>query len=123
MNLYQSFSIKPSVVSYAQCYFTIKKIESEGLSTTESIDVDCTGVGSSKQCDICHFYFFKNRNFNYQHYICDGCHDAALRAQAITDIKIIIIKRGTYRVISNISHEDSTRLLKSNDLDEKLGYL
>ena len=103
--------------------FYNKKTESEGLDTTESIDVYRTGVGSSKQCNICHFYFFKNRNFNYQHYICTGCHDAALCAQAITDIKIIIIKRGTYRVVSNISYEESTRLLKSNDLDEKLGYL
>ena len=64
--------------------FFNKITESEGLDTIEGIDIDRIGVGSSKQCDICHFYFFKNRNFNYQPYICDLCHDAALRAQ--TDI-------------------------------------
>ena len=44
--------------------------------------------------------------------------------KAITSIKkIITIKSNTYRVVNNISYENSTRLLKSNYLDEKLGYL
>ena len=103
--------------------FYDKITESEGLDTTEGINVIRTGAGSSKQCDFCHFCFFKNRNFNYQPYIWDGCYDATLRTQAITYIKIITIKSGTYRVASNISYEESTRLLESNDLDEKLGYL
>ena len=80
-------------------------------------------MGSSKQCDICHFYFFKNKNFNYQLYICDGCHDAALPAWAKTDMKRTMIKSSTYRVGSNISYEKSTCLLESNELDKKLGYL
>ena len=75
--------------------FYNKITESEGSDTAEVIDVDCTGLRSSKQCDICHFYFFKNRNFNYQSYICNGCHDAALPAKAITDSKIITIKNST----------------------------
>ena len=37
--------------------FYDKITESEGLDTTESTNVICTGAGSSKQCDLCHFYF------------------------------------------------------------------
>ena len=51
--------------------------ESQELDTTESIDVDHIGVGSFKQYGICHFFVFKNRNINYQPYICNVCHDAA----------------------------------------------
>ena len=111
------------VSSYMQCYLHNKITELEGLDTTEVTDVNHTGVGSSKQCDICHFYLFKNRNFNYQPYICYGCHDATLHAQAITNTKIITIKSGTYRVATYISYEKSTCLLKSTDLDKKPGYL
>ena len=93
--------------------------ESEGIDISESIDVIRTGVESSKWCDICHFYFFKNRNFNYQPHVCDNCHDAALRAQSITDLKIITIKKGTYRVVSNISYNEITGLLETSDLNEK----
>ena len=103
--------------------FYYKITESEGLDTTEGINVAPICVGSSKQCDICHFYFSKNRNFKYQSYICDGCHDAALCAQAITDIKTITIKCITHRVVSSIPHEESTHLFESNDLNENLGYL
>ena len=97
-----NFSDKAVCSELHTMLFCNKITESKRLDTTESIDVYCTGVGSSKQCDICHSYFFKNKNFNYQPYICDGCHDAALRAQAITEVKIITIKSGTYRVVSNI---------------------
>ena len=96
--------------------------ESEELDATEGIDVDHISVWSSELCN-CYFYFFQNINFNYELHICNGCHDAALHAQAITDIKIISIKSSTYRVVSNMSREESTRLLELYDLDEKLGYL
>ena len=46
-----------------------------------------------------------------------------LRADSLADLKIITIKSGVYRVVSNISYEEITRLLESNDLNEKLGYL
>ena len=117
------FSYKAICSKLHTMLFYNKITETEGLDITEGIDVDCTGVESSKQSEICHFYFFKIRNFNFQPYICDGCHDAVLRAQAITNIKIIAIKCSTYRVVSNISFEESTRLLKLNNLEEKLGYL
>ena len=69
--------------------FYSKIIESEGIDTTER-DVVCTNVESPKLCYICHFYFFKNRNFNYQPHVCDECHGAALRAQIS---KLLRLKR------------------------------
>ena len=93
------------------------------VTESEGVGVIRINVESSKQCHICHFYFFKDINFNHQPYACNGCHDASLHDQAITDIKIIAIKSGTYRVVSNISYEESTRLLESNNLIEKFGYL
>ena len=42
---------------------------------------------------------------------------------AQTDIKIIMIKSNTYRVVSNISYEESICLLKPNDLDETWLFL
>ena len=51
--------------------FYNKIIESEGLDTSEGTDVICTGMVSSKWCDFCPFYFFKNRNFNYQPRVCN----------------------------------------------------
>ena len=33
------------------------------ISESEGIDANHTGLGTSKECNICHFYFFKNRTF------------------------------------------------------------
>ena len=99
-----------------------KITESEGTDTVER-DVVHTNVESSKQCDICHFYFLKNRNFHYHPLASNECHGAALCAQSITDLKIITTKKGTFRVVSNISYSEIVRLLETSDLDEKFGYL
>ena len=102
--------------------FYSKMTKSEGIDTTER-DLVSTNVESSKQCDICHFYFFKNRNFNYQSHVCNQCHGGALCAKPITDLKIITTKKGTFRVVSNILFDEIVCLLETSDLDEKLGYL
>lgn len=50
----------------------------------------------------------------------NGCHDPSF--QSLTDLRIITIESGGCMVFSNISYEEINRLLKSNDLNEKLGY-
>lgn len=78
--------------------FYCKITESEGIDKSEGVDVVRDGgVFSYKQYDICHFYFFKNRNFNYELYVCNEWN-----AQSIADPKIDAIKKGTYRVFRNI---------------------
>ena len=59
---------------------------------SEGIDEPRTGLDISKECDICHFYFFRNRNFLYQPYVCNECHDISLRAITLADIKISLSK-------------------------------
>ena len=101
--------------------FYNKITQSEGLDTSGT-DVVHADLVSSKWCDFFYFYFFKNRNFHYQPHVCNGCHDASLCTQSLTDFKIITIKSSVYRVGSNISCEEITCLLKSKDLIGKLGY-
>ena len=90
---------------------------------SEGIDEQRTGLGISKECDICRFYFFKNRNFLYQPYVCNGCHDISLRAIKLTDIKIITVKGVHYRVVSNKTYDECYRLFESNSSTDKLGSL
>ena len=27
-----------------------------------------------KECMVCHYWFFKDKNFNFEELICNGCH-------------------------------------------------
>ena len=93
---------------------------------SEGIDEQRTGLDTSTECDICHFYFFKNRNFLYQPYgsaLCNGCHDISLRAISLTDIKIMLVTGVHYRVVSDKTYDECYRLLESSILRDKFGFL
>ena len=32
-------------------------------------------TNASKECDICHYQYFKDIGFKYELYLCNSCHD------------------------------------------------
>ena len=38
---------------------------------------DPTKINRSKECTICHYWFF-NHGFKFQSYVCNGCHDLTM---------------------------------------------
>ena len=47
-------------------------IEYKRIDIVEGIDVDKT-KNKSKECMLCHYWYFLNKDFSYGPYICDGC--------------------------------------------------
>ena len=47
--------------------------EYKWTNISEGIDVNKTNL--SKECDICHYWYFKDIGFKYKPYLCNGCHD------------------------------------------------
>ena len=47
-------------------------LEYDRINISEGIDIDKTN--KSKECNICHYWYFLN-NFNYEKYLCNDCHD------------------------------------------------
>ena len=94
-----------------------------GIDNSEGKDVVCNNcILSSKQCDICNLYFYKNRKFNYQSYVCHECHVATVRTKSLGEIKIVITKKGTCRTVTSIPYDRIVNLLETNDLNEETGY-
>ena len=48
-------------------------LECKRIDISEGIDVNKTNL--SKECDICHYWYFKDIGFKYEPYLCNGCHD------------------------------------------------
>ena len=49
-------------------------LEYDRIDISEGIDVDKSN-DKSKECDIYHYWYFLDKNFTYEQYLCDGCHD------------------------------------------------
>ena len=49
-------------------------LEYDRIDVSEGIDIKKCNE-TSRECSSCNFYYFLNKNFNYQMYLCDGCHD------------------------------------------------
>ena len=54
------------------------------INLSEEIDVDKTSA--SKECDICHYYYFLNYNFKSQSNVCNICHDLLKMSMNLRDI-------------------------------------
>ena len=49
-------------------------------------------------CDICNYWYFLNKNFSYELYLCNGYHDLMQKAINFNDVAIVSIKGNDYRI-------------------------
>ena len=71
-------------------------LEYDRIDILEGISLNKTNA--SKECDICHYWYFLDKNFNYEPYLCNGCHDLMQKAKNFNDIAIVSIKGSDYRI-------------------------
>ena len=64
-------------------------LEYDRIDISEEIGVDKTN--KSKKCDICHYWYFLDKKFNYEKYLCNGCHDLMQKAMSFNDAAIVSI--------------------------------
>ena len=94
----------------------------------DRIDVsEGTGVNkpsASKDCDICHYWYFLNYSFKFQPNVCNRCHDLLMMSMNLSDIAILNIKGSDYCcIISLISKNEAINLMQNADLTGKSGTL
>ena len=53
------------------------------VSVSEGIDINKNGSDISRSSYLCCFYFFKDKNFSYQPYVCDSCLELAWKVTKI----------------------------------------
>ena len=84
--------------------------------------IDLAKSNKSKECMICHYWFF-NHGFEFQDYACNDCHGLTMLWLNISDITIITVKNVDYRcIVHNISKSKVIDLLKNFGLENR-GYI
>ena len=89
------------------------------IDVSERVDVNKTS--ESKECDICHYWYFLNKDFKFQPNIVDSrCHDLLMMSMNLSDIAILNIKSVDYHcIISRISKNEAINVMQNANLTEK----
>ena len=74
----------------------MKMLEYDRIEFSEGIDVDKRN--KSKECMLCHYWYFLHKNFSYGPYLCDGCYNMTQKSIDSKNIDIVYFKRNAYRI-------------------------
>ena len=97
-------------------------LEYEKIGISEGIDVNKTS--ESNECDICHYWYFKDIGFKYEPYLYNGCHDLMEKAMSFNDVAIVYVKESAYRIHFGYMSKDDAISIKSNsNLVDKIGVI
>ena len=95
-----------------------KNVVLSKINVPEGIDINKSN--KSKECMICHYWYFLDLNYTYEPYVCNGCHDMSMMAYELENIAILNVKGVNYRcVIWNMTRNDVINWLKNSELDDK----
>ena len=71
-------------------------LEYDRIDISEEIDINKTN--GSKECDICHYWYFLDKGFKYEPNLCNGCHDLMQKDLNFNDVAIVSVKKINYRI-------------------------
>ena len=97
-------------------------LEYDRIDISEGIDTNKTS--KSKECDICYYWYFLDKNFTYESHLCNGCHDLMQKAIHFNDAATVSMKGNDYRIhFWYMSKDDATVLMTNSNLKDKKGIL
>ena len=93
-------------------------IQYERIDISEGIDLNI--ANASKECIICHYWYFLDIGYNYEPQVCNKCHDTSMMAYELENIAILNAKGVDYRcVLWSMTKNDAINRLNNSKLDDK----
>ena len=97
-------------------------LEYDRINVSEGIDVNKTD--KSKQCMLCHYWYFLDKSFSYGPYLCDGCYNIMQKSIDFKNIAIVHVKKSAYRIyFLYMSKRKAKNLMANSNLSNKKGVL
>ena len=101
---------------------TYKILEYERIDISEGIDISKTN--KSKECMLCHYWYFVDNNFSCGPYLCDGWYNITQKSVDFRNITIIHIKNSACRIyFTHLSKCEAKKLMNNSNLIDKKGIL
>ena len=96
----------------------IKMLQYEKIDVSEGIHTNKTSA--SKECMLCHYWYFKDFGFKFERYVCNKCHNVLMTAYKLENIAILSVKRIDFRcILWHISRDEAVNRLNDSVLEDE----
>ena len=92
-------------------------LEYEKINISDGINVDKSD--KSKECMLCHYWYFLDKNFSYGPCLCDGCYNMMQKCNKLKNIVIVHIKESVCRICFLYMSKREAKKLLTNLIDKK----
>ena len=79
-------------------------LQYEKIDVSEGIYINKTSA--SKECELCHYWFFKDVGFKFEEHVCNRYHDLLTMAHSLKNITILSAKGATSRCLLMVTSKN-----------------
>ena len=90
-------------------------LEYNKIDISEYIDID--KKNKPKECMLCHYWYFLDKNFSNGPYLCDSCYNIMQKSINFKNIAIVHVRESAYRIYFLM------KLMINSNLIDKKGIL
>ena len=99
-----------------------KMLGYEKIDISDEINVDKSD--KSKECMLCHYWYFLDTNFSYGPYLCDRCYNMMQKCNKLKNIAIVHVKENVYRIcFLFMSKREAKKIMTNASFIDKKGVL
>ena len=93
-------------------------LQNKKIDVSEAINVNKTNA--SKECLLCHYWYFKDIGFKFEKHVCNKCHDVLMTVYELKNIAILSVRGVDFRcILWGISRDDAVNRLNNYVLEDK----
>ena len=97
-------------------------LEYDRIDISKGIDIN--KANAAKECDNWHYWYFLDKNFNHEPYLCNGCHDLMQKAINFNDVANVSVKGNDYRIYFwYMRKNDAINIMNISNLNKKTGSI
>ena len=112
--LYPQAFLDDNLYELYKCYSTKKTMFQKELILI------CLILSVSKECMLCHYWYFKYVGFKFEPHVCNKCHDVLMTANELKNIAILNVKGVDFRcILWGISRDEAVNRLNNSMLEGK----
>ena len=90
-------------------------LQYEKIDVSEGIDTNKTSA--SKECMLCHYWYFKDVGFKFEPHVCNKCLDVLMTAYELINIATLNVKGVDFRyILWGISRDEAVNRLNNSVL-------